>query len=151
MELAQKARDTSSEQQEETMKILIEEAERLLRQIDKAQVRLINARLQKDEEGKKSAISEMETTMCNAMQLLTCLVERKDNIVDLGEVWHDITEEPKLDSWFLGQIGKRSYDTFISAIEGKRMSEWFDGCNIKRWAYIDDLLPKGGEQWNTTK
>ena len=145
MELTKQARDTSSEQQEEKMKILIEEADRLRRQIDKAQVHLINARLQKDEEGKKSAISEMETTMCNAIQLLTCLVERKDNIVDLGEVWHDITEEPKLNSWFLGQIGKRSYDTYISAIEGKRMREWFDGCNIKRWAYIDDLLPKGGE------
>ena len=151
MEPTQQARDTSSEQQEETMKILIEEAERLRRQIDKAQVHLINARLQKDEEGKKSAISEMETTMCNAIQLLTCLAERKDNIVDLSEVWHDITEEPKLGYWFVGQIGETAYDTFISATQGKRMSNWFDGCNIKRWAYIDDLLPKGGEQWNITK
>ena len=80
-----------------------------------------------------------------AADFLKKLIERKDNIVDVGEVWHDITEEPKLDSWFLGQIGKRSYDTYISAIEGKKMIEWFDGCNIKRWAYIDDLLPKGGE------
>ena len=63
MELTQQARDTASEQQEETMKILIEEAERLRRQIDEAQVHLINARLNNDEEGKKSAISEMETTM----------------------------------------------------------------------------------------
>ena len=85
MELTQQARDTSSEQQEETMKILIEEAERLYNQIDKAQVHLINARLQSDEEGKKSAISEMETAMCNAMQLLKCFIDRKDNIVDLSE------------------------------------------------------------------
>ena len=127
------------------MKELIKEAEKLYKQIDKAQVHLINARLNNDDEGKKSAISEMETAMCNAMQLLKCFIERKDNIVDLSEVWHDITEKPKLDSWFLGQIGKSSYDTYISAIEGKRMSEWFDGCNIKRWAYINDLLPKGDE------
>ena len=127
------------------MKELIEIAEKLYKKIDKAQVHLINARLQKDDEGKKSAISEMETAMCDVSRLLKCFIERKDNIVDLSEVWHDITEEPKLDSWFLGQIGKRSYDTYISAIEGKRMREWFDGCNIKRWAYIDDLLPKGGE------
>ena len=127
------------------MKELIEEAEEIYNQIDRAQVHLINARLNNDEEGKKKAISEMETAMCNAMQLLKCFIDRKDNIVDLGEVWHNITEEPKLNSWFLGQIGERSYDTYISAIEGKRMSEWFDGCNIKRWAYIDDLLPKGGE------
>ena len=124
------------------MKELIEEAERLCKQIDKAQVHLINARLNNDEEGKKLAISEMETAMCDVSRLLKCFIERKDNIVDLSEVWHDITEEPKLDSWFLGQIGKRSYDTYISAIEGKKMIEWFDGCNIKRWAYIDDLLPK---------
>ena len=133
------------------MKELIEEAERLCKQIDKAQVHLINARLQKDEEGKKSAISEMETAMCDVSRLLKCLIDRKDNIVDLSEVWHDITEEPKIGSWFVGQIGKRSYDIFVSTIEGKRMSEWFDGCNIKRWAYLDDLLPKGGEEWNITK
>ena len=127
------------------MKELINVAEELYKQIDKAQVHLINARLNNNEEDKKSAISEMETAMCNASQLLKCFIDRKDNIVDLGEVWHDITEEPKLNSWFLGQIGKRSYDTYISSIEGKRMSEWFDGCNIKRWAYINDLLPKGGD------
>ena len=48
-----------------TMNKLIEVAEELYKQIDKAQVHLINARLQKDEEGKKSAISEMETAMCD--------------------------------------------------------------------------------------
>ena len=127
------------------MNKLIKEAESLYKQIDKAQVHLINARLQKDEKGKESAISEMETAMCNAMQLLKCFIERKDNIVDLSEVWKDITEEPQIGSWFVGQIGETSYNTIISAIEGIIMIEWFDGCNIKRWAYIDDLLPKGGE------
>ena len=133
------------------MKELINVAEELYKQIDKAQMHLINARLQKDEEGKKSAIPEMETAMCNASQLLKCFIDRKDNIVDLSEIWHDITEEPKLGAWLVGQIGETAYDTFISAIEGKRMSELFDGYNIKRWAYLDDLLPKGGEEWNTTK
>ena len=127
------------------MNKLIKVAEELYKQIDKVQVHLINARLNNDEEGKKSAISEMETAMCNASQLLKCFIERKDNIVDLGEVWHNITEEPKIGSWFLGQIGKRSYDIFISAIQGERMRNWLDGCNIKRWAYLDDFLPKGGE------
>ena len=127
------------------MKELIKEAEELYNQIDKAQVHLINARLNNADEGKKSAISEMETAMCNTMQLLKCFIERKDNIVDLSEIWHDITEEPKLGAWFVGQIGETTYDTFISSIQGKRMSNWLDGCNIKRWAYLDDLLPKGGE------
>ena len=72
------------------MKELIKEAENLYKQIDKAQVHLINTRLNNDEEGKKSAISEIETAMCNTMQLLKCFIDRKDNIVDLGEVWHTL-------------------------------------------------------------
>ena len=127
------------------MNKLIELAEVLYKQIDKAQVHLINARLNNDEEDKKSAISEMETAMCNAMQLLKCFIDRKDNIVDLREVWHNIDEEPKIGAWFVGQIGETAYDTFISSIQGKRMSNWLAGCNIKRWSYIDDLLPKGGK------
>ena len=127
------------------MNELIKEAEKQYKQIDKAQVHLINARLNNDEEGNKSAISEMETAMCNAMQLLKCFIDRKDNIVDLSKVWHDITEEPKIGAWFVGQIGETAYNTFISSIQGKRMSNWLAGCNIKRWSYIDDLLPKGGK------
>lgn len=61
------------------MKELIEEVESLYNQIDKAQVHLVNARLNNDDEGEKSAISEMETAMCNTMQLLKCFIERKDN------------------------------------------------------------------------
>ena len=124
------------------MNELIKEAEKLYEKIDKAQVHLINARLNNDEEDKESAISEMETAMCHAMQLLKCFIDRKDNIVYLSEVWHDITEEPQIGAWFVGQIGETAYDTFISSIQGKRMSNWLAGCNIKRWSYIDDLLPK---------
>ena len=77
------------------MNKLIKVAEELYKQIDKAQVHLINARLNNDEEGKKSAISEMETAMCDASRLLKCLIERKENSVDGSEVWHDSTKEPK--------------------------------------------------------
>ena len=141
MELTKQARDTSSEQQEETMKILIEEAERLRRQIDEAQVHLINARLQKDEEGKKSAISEMETTMCNAMQLLKCLIERKDNIVDLSEVWHDITEPADRN----GHVLLSNHPKYIEmASQGQKI--WGESiCKGAKYAYLKDLLPKGGE------
>lgn len=60
------------------MKELIKEAENLYKQIDKAQLHLVNSRLNNDEKGNKSAISEMETAMCNAMQLLKCFIERND-------------------------------------------------------------------------
>ena len=142
MELTKQARGTSSEQQRETMKMLIEEADRLRRQIDKAQAHLINARLNNDGEGKKSAIYEMETAMCNVMQLLTCLIERKGNIVDLSEVWHNIDEEPK-EGWIIGQNKYEEFDIFIMELEDVLPKTWFYTNTIGRWAYIKDLLPKG--------
>ena len=137
------------------MKELINAAEELYKQIDKAQVHLINARLNNDEEGKKLAISEMETAMCNAMQLLKCFTDRKDNIVDLSEVWHNasITEEADrkksiiLDSLTVGDYYIPNRITFYSRA-------WIDcicAYNFRRWAYVDDLLPKGDAPWNITK
>ena len=70
------------------MNELIKEAEKLYEKIDKAQVHLINARLNNDEEDKKSAISEIETAMCNAMQLLKCLIDRKDKEQKTDNVNH---------------------------------------------------------------
>ena len=126
------------------MEELIKEAERLYKQIDKAQVHLINARLSNDEEGKKSAISEMETAMCNAMQLLKCFIDRKDNIVDLSEVWHNTNEEPK-EGWIIGQNKYDEFDIFVIELECILPKGWFYTNNIGRWAYVKDLLPKGGE------
>ena len=115
------------------MKELIEVAEELYKQIDKAQVHLINARLSNDEEGKKSAISEMETAMCNAMQLLKCFIDRKDNIVDFSEVWKDSKKEKPIPC---SDIAIR--DCCIT-------SNYDDVFDESQWAYLDDLLPKGGE------
>ena len=124
------------------MKELIKEAESLYKQIDKAQVHLINARLHNDEEGKKSAISEMETAMCNAMQLLKCFIERKDNIVDLSEVWHNTNEESKK-GWIILQNKYDETDFIIMELECTLQESWFNTNTIGRWAYLFDLLPKG--------
>ena len=113
------------------MNKLIEESESLYKQIDKAQVHLINARLSNDEEGKKAAFSEMETAMCNTMQLLKCFIERKDNIVDLSEVWKDGKKEKPIPC---SDIVIR--DCCIT-------SDYDDVVDESQWAYLDDLLPKG--------
>ena len=70
------------------MNKLIEVAEELYKQIDKAQVHLVNARLNNDEEGNKSAISEMETAMCDVMQLLKCFIDRNDKEQNTDNVNH---------------------------------------------------------------
>ena len=70
------------------MNELIKEAEKIYKQIDKAQVHLINARLNNDEEGKKSAISEIETAMCDAMQLLKCFIDCNDKEQKTDNVNH---------------------------------------------------------------
>ena len=133
------------------MKELIKEAENLYKQIDKAQVHLINARLSNDEESKKSAISEMETAMCNASQLLKCFIERKDNIVDLGDVWHtlDLKAKHNVDVAYLDIVAivdneiLRDITTLNSLCNWLRYNSVVEG-QVK-WAYLKDLLPKGGE------
>ena len=133
-----------------TMNKLIEVAEELYKQIDKAQVHLINARLQKDEEGKKSAISEMETAMCNTMQLLKCFIDRKDNIVDLGEVWHTLDLNASVPD------SNIAYLDIIAIVDNKivrrvnclaSLYRWLrTNAVVKgqvKWAYLKDLLPKG--------
>ena len=129
------------------MNKLIEEAENLYKQIDKAQVHLINARLQKDEEGKKSAISEMETAMCNASQLLKCFIDRKDNIVDLGEVFHNASENPDMRKDLLYEFPFGGYGVLNTLpLCDEEWGHFKRVYKIKRWAYIDDLLPKGGDR-----
>ena len=126
------------------MNELIKVAEELYKQIDKVQVHLVNARLNNDEKGKKSAISEMETAMCDVSRLLKCFIERKNNIVDLGEVWHNTDEEPK-EGWIIGQNKYEEFDIFVMELEDVLPKSWFNTNTIGRWAYIKDLLPKGGE------
>ena len=128
------------------MKKLIEEAENLYKQIDKAQVHLINARLNNNEEGKKSAISEMETVMCNATQLLKCFIDRKDNIVDKGNLFHSTEETPDMrrDLLYESPFGRCGVLNMLPLCD-EEWSYFKRVYKIRRWAYLNDLLPKGGE------
>ena len=131
---------------------MIKESESLYKQIDKAQVHLINARLQKDEEGKESAITEMETAVCDVSRLLKCFIELKDNIVDLGEVWHTLdlnASVPDSNIAYLDIIAivdnkiVRRVNCLASLYRWLRTNAVVQG-QVK-WAYLKDLLPKGGE------
>ena len=69
------------------------------------------------------------------------------NLVDLSKIWHDASEKPILHKLILIQCG---YPLHI--YEATALSEdviWGDFVVLNaifRWAYIDDLLPKGGEK-----
>lgn len=66
-----------------------------------------------------------------------------DNNPDLSSLWHDASEELKedVDILFISKNGKVHK---VSKID-LSLYDWLkDNDDIKRWAYISDLLPKGG-------
>lgn len=68
---------------------------------------------------------------------------------DLSQVWHPASEEPQGDSEILfdGLAYAIIYD--LEAFLDKLEIDWeelVEGHYIQRWAYIKDLLPKGGER-----
>ena len=135
------------------MEELFKEAENLYTRIDKIQLGLVKSRLDVCEEKKWRAISEMETAMCAVFQFLKCIIERKDNIVDLGKVWYNVNQEPDgtrnilIDSsnYLCNTSSIYVCDTISPLIYDGRWKHIVNKLNVKRWAYIEDLLPKGGE------
>ena len=60
-------------------------------------------------------------------------------------VWHEATEEPKEEGWILIQFGV-AYDTLLMP---RDIDVWCDFVKMRydvQWAYVKDLLPKGGEK-----
>lgn len=72
------------------------------------------------------------------------------NLVDLSKIWHDASEMPKkgthilMEYGYLNSLGFKSYKT-----DNRLVNNWDTFkkyYRISRWAYIEDLLPKGGEK-----
>ena len=62
-------------------------------------------------------------------------------------VWHDASEKPRANEWLLIQFSEDDYDAL--SLNDLYIDMWCTWCNtyhVIRWAYISDLLPKGGEQ-----
>ena len=115
------------------MEELIKEAEKLYKNIDVTQSHLIKARLDKDRIREHLELIGLETIVFDVKQLLKCIIDRKDNIVDLGEVWKDGNKEKPI-----------PYSPIVvkdcCIVSGND-----DDVDDGQWAYVDDLLPKGGE------
>ena len=132
------------------MKELIEEAEKLYEEIDTIQMLWVASTKDNDEEGIRYAIGRMSVAMCSAMQLLKCFIDRKDNIVDLGEVWHTLDLNASVPD------SNIAYLDIIAIVDNKivrrvnclaSLYRWLrTNAVVKgqvKWVYLKDLLPKG--------
>ena len=131
------------------MEELIKEAEMLYKQIDKIQLDLVKSRLDVCEEQKWKTISEMETAMCAVFQFLKCILERKDNIVDLGEVWHtlDLKSKHDVDIAYLDIVVTVDNEILKEIPTLNSLCNWLRYNPVSqgriKWAFWKDLLPKG--------
>ena len=69
------------------------------------------------------------------------------NLVDLSKIWHDANEMPKEGEWILIQFDEDCYDTLVLCDLAAEL--FYARCKKYgdiRWAYINDLLPKGGKK-----
>ena len=144
------------------MNKLIEVTEELYKQIDKAQVHLINARLNNDEEGNKSAISEMETAMCDAMQLLKCFIERNEKEQKYDSVNHpahynshpsgiECIEIARHHNFNIGKTIKYLWRAGLKSEEGMEDTDkQVEDLNKAIW-YIQDEIKRITELNNKTK
>lgn len=86
-----------------------------------------------------------EQFMCERMvscdvPIGSCNVE----YTDLSQVWHDATEKPNKDMVLLL---KDKYGYHIMTLDHNcNWVTYAEGLGVQKWAYIDDLLPKGCEK-----
>lgn len=65
-------------------------------------------------------------------------------LVDLSKVWHNASIEPERDAFFIAEDNKCGLDAYCWT---QRDDDWIEyAClfGLRRWAYMKDLLPKGG-------
>ena len=71
-------------------------------------------------------------------------------VVNMNDVWHDASEEPAGDNWEILCVDIHNgcwVDSRVNALLLHNMwDEYADIELVKMWAYISDLLPKGGEK-----
>ena len=96
-------------------------------------------------------ILDAETQLTRA---LICINphEKSTEYTDLSQVWHEAKEEPEEgtqvvaidnDGWTVsGLFNPRAMVKGVY-IYGDLVVDWY---SVVRWAYIEDLLPKGGEK-----
>ena len=87
-----------------------------------------------------------EKTWCvDPVYVEDCEMQNRE-YTDLSQVWHESKEEPEKGKFLIGidEDGVSVYK-WVGQDECGWLS--FAECNgLIRWAYLEDLMPKGGEQ-----
>lgn len=82
-----------------------------------------------------------EKTWCvDPVYVEDCDMQNRE-YTDLSQVWHDSSEIPQHDALILFQ--SIYGDILLIRFQDRQSSM----TTIHRWAYVDDLLPKGGKAW----
>ena len=62
-----------------------------------------------------------------------------------ADVWYDASEKPRVKEWILVQFGEDDYEALaLDKLGADTWNWWCKNYNVVRWAYISDLMPKGG-------
>ena len=70
----------------------------------------------------------------------------KSGLIDLSQAWDKAKEEPKKGECILGEYQGGIYQTYLYGYVDCEWSSYAKVFSLIRWAYVNDLLPKGGEQ-----
>ena len=87
---------------------------------------------------------EKKTWCEDPVHVEDCEIQNRE-YTDLSQVWHNSKEEPEKGKLMIGidEDGVSAY-TWV----GQHICGWLsfaEDNGLIRWAYVDDLLPKGGE------
>ena len=87
---------------------------------------------------------EKKTWCVDPVYVEDCDMQNRE-YTDLSQVWHNAKEEPEKGKSIIS-IGSTGVSAYKWVDEWR--CDWLDFAEwseLFRWAYIDDLLPKGGE------
>lgn len=88
-----------------------------------------------------------EKTWCvDPVYVEDCEMQNRE-YTDLSQLWHEAKEEPKKSEWILGEYQGGIYQTYLCGYVDCEWSSYVKVFSLIRWAYVNDLLPKGGETW----
>ena len=64
---------------------------------------------------------------------------------NLSQIWHDAGEEPRRNELLLGE-DTDGFSIYRWCLQEDNWEAFVNETRLSRWAYIDNLLPKGGKK-----